>query len=162
MELIKSKLKLLNDQYRQKQREYQDLRAETIKVVQGTSRLNVDLLNSLVDETSDQIKQLEQQIQATTTELEETLRDASQVLQEYDQLIGWAEMYDNCTVEAKKMVVAQFVKAVRVRRDYEIDIEFNVSFEEFQALYLEGEPEEAKRPGAETLLAIETKARQAI
>ena len=162
LELIKSKLKLLNDQYRQKQREYQDLRAETIKVVQGTSRLNVDLLNSLVDETSDQIKQLEQQIQATTTELEETLRDASQVLQEYDQLIGWAEMYDNCTFEAKKMIVAQFVKAVRVRRDYEIDIEFNVSFEEFQALYLEGEPEEAKRPGAETLLAIETKARQAI
>ena len=162
LELIKSKLKLLNDQYRQKQREYQDLRAETIKVVQGTSRLNVDLLNSLVDETSDQIKQLEQQIQATTTELEETLRDASQVLQEYDQLIGWAEMYDNCTFEARKMIVAQFVKAVRVRRDYEIDIEFNVSFEEFQALYLEGEPEEAKRPGAETLLAIETKARQAV
>ena len=162
IELIKSKLKLLNDQYRQKQREYQDLRAETIKVVQGTSRLNVDLLNSLVDETSDQIKQLEQQIQATTTELEETLRDASQVLQEYDQLIGWAEMYDNCTFEARKMIVAQFVKAVRVRRDYEIDIEFNVSFEEFQALYLEGEPEEAKRPGAETLLAIETKARQAV
>ena len=162
IELIKSKLKLLNDQYRQKQREYQDLRAETIKVIQGTSRLNVDLLNSLVEETSDQIKQLEQQIQATTTELEETLRDASQVLQEYDQLVGWAEMYDNCTFEAKKMIVAQFVKAVRVRRDYEIDIEFNVSFEEFQALYLEGEPEEAKRPGAETLLAIETKARQAV
>ena len=162
MELIKSKLKLLNDQYRQKQREYQDLRAETIKVVQGTSRLNVDLLNSLVEETSDQIKQLEQQIQATTTELEETLRDASQVLQEYDQLVGWAEMYDNCTFEAKKMIVAQFVKAVRVRRDYEIDIEFNVSFEEFQALYLEGEPEESKGPGGDTLLAIETKARQAV
>ena len=162
LELIKSKLKLLNDQYRQKQREYQDLRAETIKVVQGTSRLNVDLLNSLVDETSDQIKQLEQQIQATTTELEETLRDASQVLQEYDQLVGWAEMYDNCTFEAKKMIVAQFVKAVRVRRDYEIDIEFNVSFEEFQALYLEGEPEESRGPGRDTLLAIETKARQAV
>ena len=162
IELIKSKLKLLNDQYRQKQREYQDLRAETIKVIQGTSRLNVDLLNSLVEETSDQIKQLEQQIQATTTELEETLRDASQVLREYDQLVGWAEMYDNCTFEAKKMIVAQFVKAVRVRRDYEIDIEFNVSFEEFQALYLEGEPEESKGPGGDTLLAIETKTRQAV
>ena len=162
LELIKSKLKLLKDQYRQKQREYQDLRAETIKVIQGTSRLNVDLLNSLVEETSDQIKQLEQQIQATTTELEETLRDASKVLREYDQLIGWAEMYDNFTFEAKKMIVAQFVKAVRVRRDYEIDIEFNVSFEEFQALYLEGEPEESKGPGGDTLLAIETKARQAV
>ena len=39
--------------------EYQDLRAETIKVIQGTSRLNADpLLNSLVSETAEQIKQL--------------------------------------------------------------------------------------------------------
>lgn len=139
------------------ERWYQDLRAETIKVIQGTSRLNVDLLNSLVSETAEQIKQLAAQIQTTTAELEETVQTASQVLREYDQLISWAEMYDHCTFEAKKMIVAKFVKAVRVRRDYEIDIEFNVSFEEFQALYLEGEPEEAKRPGTNTILAMETK-----
>ena len=162
VDLAKSKLNLLNEQYRQKQREYQDLRAETIKVIQGTSRLNVDLLNSLVAETSEQIKQLSWQIQTATAELEETVQSASQVLREYDQLIGWAEMYDNCTFEAKKMIVAKFVKAVRVRRDYEIDIEFNVSFEEFQALYLEGEPEEAKRPGTNTILAMETKTRQVV
>lgn len=157
VELVKSRLNLLNEQYRQKQREYQDLRAETIKVIQGTSRLNADLLNSLVSETMEQIKQLGVQIQTTTAELEETVQTASQVLREYDQLISWAEMYDHCTFEAKKMIVAKFVKAVRVRRDYEIDIEFNVSFEEFQALYLEGEPEEAKRPGTNTILAMETK-----
>ena len=157
VELVRSRLNLLNEQYRQKQREYQDLRAETIKVIQGTSRLNADLLNSLVSETTEQIKQLGVQIQTTTAELEETVQTASQVLREYDQLISWAEMYDHCTFEAKKMIVAKFVKAVRVRRDYEIDIEFNVSFEEFQALYLEGEPEEAKRPGTNTILAMETK-----
>ena len=157
VELVKSRLNLLNEQYRQKQREYQDLRAETIKVIQGTSRLNADLLNSLVSETTEQIKQLGVQIQTTTAELEETVQTASQVLREYDQLISWAEMYDHCTFEAKKMIVAKFVKAIRVRRDYEIDIEFNVSFEEFQALYLEGEPEEAKRPGTNTILAMETK-----
>ena len=149
VELVRSRLNLLNEQYRQKQREYQDLRAETIKVIQGTSRLNVDLLNSLVAETSEQIKQLSWQIQTATAELEETVQSASQVLREYDQLMGWAEMYDNCTFEAKKMIVAQFVKAVHVRRDYEIDIEFNVSFEEFQALYLEGS--QIKQKGREQI-----------
>ena len=112
---------------------------------------------SLADETTEQMKQLVQQIQSTTEKLEETLQSANQVLREYDQLIGWAEMYDHCIFEAKKMIVAQFAKAVHVRRDYEIDIEFSVSFEEFQALYLEGEPEEAKRPGTNTILAMETK-----
>lgn len=149
VDLAKSKLNLLNERYRQKQREYQDLRAETIKVIQGTSRLNVDLLNSLVAETSEQIKQLSWQIQTATAELEETVQSASQVLREYDQLMGWAEMYDNCTFEAKKMIVVQFVKAVHVRRDYEIDIEFNVSFEEFQALYLEGS--QIKQKGREQI-----------
>ena len=149
VELVRSRLNLLNEQYRQKQREYQDLRAETIKVIQGASRLNVDLLNSLVAETSEQIKQLSWQIQTATAELEETVQSASQVLREYDQLMGWAEMYDNCTFEAKKMIVAQFVKAVHVRRDYEIDIEFNVSFEEFQALYLEGS--QIKQKGREQI-----------
>ena len=55
------------------------------------------------------------------------------------------------------MIVAKFVKAIRVRRDYEIDIEFNVSFEEFQALYLEGEPEGARKSGTDTVLAIAIK-----
>lgn len=162
VELVKSRLNLLNEQYRQKQREYQDLRAETIKVIQGTSRLNVDLLNSLVAETSEQIKQLSWQIQTATAELEETVQSASQVLREYDQLIGWAEMYGNCTFEAKKMIVAQFVKEVHVRRDYEIDIEFNVSFEEFQALYLDKEPEEIRGRRNDTVLAMETKTRQVV
>lgn len=162
VDLAKSKLNLLNEQYRQKQQEYQDLRAETIKVIQGTSRLNVDLLNSLVAEASEQIKQLSWQIQTATAELEETVQSASQVLREYDQLMGWAEMYDNCTFEAKKMIVAQFVKEVHVRRDYEIDIEFNMSFEEFQALYLDKEPEEIRGRRNDTVLAMETKARQVI
>ena len=30
------------------------------------------------------------------------------------------------------MIVAQFIKAVRVGRDYEIEVDFNVSFEELQ------------------------------
>ena len=124
--------------------------------------MNVDLLNSLVAEASEQIKQLSWQIQTATAELEETVQSASQVLREYDQLMGWAEMYDNCTFEAKKMIVAQFVKEVHVRRDYEIDIEFNVSFEEFQALYLDKEPEEIRGRRNDTVLAMETKTRQVV
>lgn len=112
---------------------------------------------SLADETTEQMKQLAAQIQSTTAELEETVQTANQILREYDQLIGWAETYDHCIFEAKKMIVAQFVKAVHVRRDYEIDIEFSVSFEKFQALYLEGEPEGARKPGTDTVLAIEIK-----
>ncbi len=154
VETKKAELRLLSDQLKTKQKEYQDLRAETIRVIQGTSKLNPDLLNSLVDETGTQIGLLQQQIRTAEIELSGLITDAAQARKEYAQLISWASLYDSCSFEAKKMIVAQFVKAVHVRRDYEIDIEFNVSFEELQNLYLEGETEESKKPGTETFLAF--------
>ena len=154
VDLAKMKAKRLNDEYEQKQRAYQDLRAETLKVIQGSSRFSANLLNSLMDETAAQLKELESQMQTAQLEVRETVSGAEQVEKEYTQLMNWAELYDNCSLEAKKMIVAQFVKAVRVKRGYELDIEFNVSFEEFQALYLEPEEKGRKRKRAGEVLAL--------
>jgi DNA invertase Pin-like site-specific DNA recombinase len=145
IELTKAKLKLATDQYQQKVRDYEGLKAETLKVVQGTSKLNLDILNDLVKETRETMQELENQIETAQAELQEYLSSARRVQGEYEQLISWAEMYDNCTFEAKKMIVAQFVKKVSVRRDYEIDIEFNVSFDEFHRLYLDNAEEAEKK-----------------
>lgn len=142
---------------------YQDLRAETIRVIQGTSRLNVDLLNSIVAETTAQIKELEQQIKTAETELHELTHGAEQARQDYAQLMSWAGLYDKCTFEAKKMIAAQFIKTVHIKRDYEIEIEFNVAFTEFQKIYLEPEPEESKRKrSATTILALAETTGQAV
>ena len=51
--------------------------------------------------------------------MRDTVSSAEQVSKEYTQLMNWAELYDNYTFEAKKMSVAQFVKAVHVKRGYE-------------------------------------------
>lgn len=160
--LAKAQLNMLMEQHRQKEREYQDLRVETIKVVQGTSRLNADLLNSLVEETKAQIAELEQQIEKGKEELKALSADSEKVRQEYAQLVSWADMYDSCTFEAKKMIVAQFVKSVSVKRDYEIDITFNVSFAEFQGIYLEPETEEEKQSREPMALTLTETMRQAV
>lgn len=144
IELARAKAKLAQDQLRQKQEEYETLRAETVKVLQGKSRLNVDLLNSLVAETEEAVRVLSEQVQAAQQEIQERIASAEIVRQEYVQLIGWADMYDNCTFEAKKMIIARFVKAIHVFRDYEIAMKFNVSFAEFRELYL---AEETEMPG---------------
>ena len=52
------------------------------------------------------------------------------------------------------MIVAQFIKAVHVKRGYEVNIEFNVSFDEFQTLYLEPEPNTHKRRGTKETLVL--------
>ncbi len=144
VELAKAKLKLANDQYQEKKREYDDLRAETINVIRGTSKLNIDLLNSLVDEADTALQSLDANLRAAQAELEEYTTSAESLRREYAQLISWAELYENSTFEAKKMILARFVKAVYVRRNYELDIQFNVSFEDFQSL-CGNEPQETGR-----------------
>lgn len=138
-EQVKAKINLLTEQYHKREQEYQDLRAETIKVIQGTSRLNADLLNSLVDETTAQIKNLKGQLEAAQEELSSLTENALKIKTEYAQLVSWATLYDTCTFEAKKMIIAQLVDRIEVKRDYEIDVKFNVSFEGLQDLYLEAE-----------------------
>lgn len=133
IELIKAKYTIAKKQYREKRRELDDLRSETVKVIRGESRLNADLLNSLVDETQAAVLESEASMESVKEELDTCIATNEKIRYEYEQILNWADLYDSSTFEAKKMIVSQFIKAVYVRRDYEITIDFNVSFEEFQS-----------------------------
>ena len=78
-------------------------------------------------------------VEAAKQELDEHIASADKEQQEYDKLKSWADLYDNCTFAAKKMIVSQFIKAVYVYRDYTLEIEFNVSFEDFRTMATECE-----------------------
>lgn len=54
-----------------------------------------------------------------------------------DGILKTSDLYRESSFEAKKMIVSQFVKTVRVGRDYNIEVEFNVSFEDFQQYCIE-------------------------
>lgn len=103
--------------------------AEVIKIIRGDSKLNPDLLNKLYEDAKAKaadaeqgVKQLEDQIQDG-----EKMKDA--LSQQFDNLRTWADMYDECDMETKKMILARIMKSVRVRRGYEIEIDFTIDFE---------------------------------
>lgn len=141
IELTRIKLDQANAHLAEKQKDLSDYKAETLKVIPGQRNLSVELLNALVKETETMIALAQTRIDAAQTEYESLLASVENLRQEYDRLLTWADLFDTCSFEAKKMIVAQFVKAVRVSRDYNIEIDFNVSFEEFQNFSVKnGEP----------------------
>lgn len=149
IELAKAKLKITTDHYQNKQRDLKDLQDETLNVIRGTSRLDIDLLNTLVGEAKAALTEFEAAMSVAQAELEQWTQSGEAAREEYTQLIGWAELYEDCSFEAKKMIVAQFIKAIYVGRNYELDITFNVSFEDFHRLYMAGE--DSKKVRAENL-----------
>lgn len=143
IELAKARYNIAAMQLAEKKRELADYQAEAIKVIRGESHLNTDLLNELVEKAKADIQELEETLETVQQEHDEHLSSAKAEEQEYQQLKTWADLYDTCTFEAKKMIAAQFVKSVYVYRDYTLEIEFNVSFESFKTIAAECEDQGA-------------------
>lgn len=134
IELARARLKIAEMQLTDKSKELADYQAETIRVIRGESKLSGELLNELVAKAKAEIIELAEAVETAGEDLSERMSSAKQEEQEFEKVQNWADLYDNCTFAAKKMIVSQFIKAVYVYRDYTIEVEFNVSFEEFKAL----------------------------
>ena len=111
-----------------------DLRHETLKVIRGTSKFSQKLLSSLLDEATEKAQEAQAQLETYQKEYQSLLESSSGLEQEYHQILSWADLYDHCSIAKKKMIVSQLIKAVYVRRDYEITVEFNISFDDFHTL----------------------------
>jgi len=49
----------------------------------------------------------------------------------YEQFRGWAEIFDDATMEERKMIICQLIREIRVSRGYELDIVFDIKYEQF-------------------------------
>ena len=120
-----------------KKKELVDYQNEGIKVIRGQSKFDMDFLNELVNKVKTEIQELEATVKAAREELDAHIANADVERKEYEKIKTWADLYDGCTFAAKKMIISQFIKSVYVYRDYTLEIEFNVSFEEFQTMETE-------------------------
>jgi len=54
---------------------------------------------------------------------------SEKVTERYNKVVTWADLFSHSTIEAKKMIVAQFISKVRVGRDYHMEIDLNANYE---------------------------------
>ena len=50
---------------------------------------------------------------------------------QYDEILEWAQLYDNCSISMKKVIVANMIDRVDVFRDYQLTIRLNITIEQF-------------------------------
>ena len=99
-----------------------------------TIKFSQELLSSLLDEATEKAQEAQAQLKTYQKEYQSLMESSSGLEQEYHQILSWADLYDHCPIAKRKMIVSQLIKAVYVRRDYEITVEFNISFDDFHTL----------------------------
>lgn len=131
---IQKKIKKIQKDLEAKQKELDDLKAETILVIRDVSALDKELLGTLVAEAKDALESFEKQLAQAQEEYDETAKTAKRSNYICNKLFTWADVYDTANHDERRAILQQFIKEIRVRKDYEISITLNASFNRVEQL----------------------------
>ena len=131
MALLQGDLKRAKAENTMANTDYESLKAEVLKTVQGKSALPIEVLNEMLEETRQRVLDTSRRVTDLTMELENENRRMSEMQAEFDRLATWSEVFDSSDIATKKMICAYIIKRVRVHRDYQLSVEFNINVEQF-------------------------------
>ncbi len=112
-------------------RDYDSLKAEVVKAVQGQSSFSMDILSELVENAKAKMMEANETLTELNAELAESEKKAQQIKADYHRLLQWSEMFDASDIATKKMIAGYIVKRVYVYEDYRLRFEFNMNFAQF-------------------------------
>ena len=107
------------------------LKAEVIKSIKGESSFSTDILSDLITKSESECADLLKLCKHAESDVQNSENLLKELSDSFDELISWAELYDEASFEKKKMIVNCLIKRVEVSRGYKLKIEFNIDFEQF-------------------------------
>ena len=131
LELRKARLIMLNADYGKADDNLTLLKSEVVKSIRGESSFSTEMLSELIAEAEGECARLREQCDDAKREVKDTENLLRQLSDNFDELISWAELYEEATLEKKKMVVNALINRIEVSRDYKVKIDFNFDFEQF-------------------------------
>lgn len=124
-------LESAKETYAKHQQEYNTYKAEVLKSLNGESSFSADILSELLSGSKAAMEAAEREIDRCQRELagdREANRDSRK---NYETILTWVDLYNNASKASKRMIISQLIKAVRVKRDYELEIDFNIAYEQY-------------------------------
>lgn len=112
-------------------RKLDELSIEIGKSVIGESSFTTDMLAMAIQSAKTELEKVNNQLEQCENDLAETSSILQNLDYYYDQFLGWAKEFDGASKEQKKMILCQLIKSVRVKKGYDLEIEFNINYQQF-------------------------------
>ena len=129
---LKKRLTAAKNECAKATKEYESLKVEIIKAVQGESAFPMDVLSELVNNARTKMLEANEALTALNEEMVESESKCDRIRADYHRILQWAEMFDSSDMEVKKMIAGYIIKRVDVHSDYRLHIEFNMNFAQFE------------------------------
>ena len=73
-------------------------------------------------------------VSKVTTDLNNAKEAAQTATQEVTDLLSWADTFDEVNAETKHMIIARLVERIEINHDYEVEIKFRISVEQYMRI----------------------------
>lgn len=103
-----------------------------IRVIQGTSGLDREMIQQMVNENKEALLTAQTNLADSEKKLKEIEKQNQKAERNCSDLFTWASTYKGASFERRQAILKQFIKEVRVGRDYNIEIVLNVPLDEFE------------------------------
>ena len=123
------KLRQLESAYSKAKEERKQLSGHIADVLEGNGPFTAEDLKERMDELKVMAGELGQQMEAQKALLRETQLRQESVAEHFQQLKGYAQVYQNATMEEKRRIVSALIERVTISRGYEIHIRFRVGID---------------------------------
>lgn len=133
LETRKQRLDVLRNDYAKGTENLNVLKAEVVKSIKGESSFSTDILSDLITKAESECSDLLKLCKTAESDLQNSEKLLKELSDSFDELISWAEIYDEASFEKKKMIANYMIKRVEVIKGYELKIDFNFDFEQFSS-----------------------------
>ena len=107
------------------------LSGEIAKSLIGDSAFSPDILAMAIEKTKSELKESDEKL----VQLNYTLTNNQGAMKKldfyYEQFRGWAEEFEDASLEQRKMIICQLIRVINVSKGYELDIVLDMNYEQF-------------------------------
>ena len=123
--------KKLMDEKERLNKRLKELSVEIGKSLVGESNFTSEMLTLSINSTKEELERTETLISENEKVLEEKKELLKNLDFRYNQFLSWANEFEDASMEEKKMIICQLIKSIKVSKDYKMEVEFNVSYQQF-------------------------------
>ena len=117
--------------YEKAEQNLQTLKDEVVKSLTGESAFEPNILDMAIRGQEEKCAELRRAMAHAEEEAAKSQATAEHIAKQYDEILEWAQLYDNCNISMKKVIVANMIDRVDVFRDYQLTIRLNITIEQF-------------------------------
>lgn len=128
---LKHELKDAKTSLAKKTEELASLKSEVVKAIHGESSFDQTLLNELIQTTSEQRDASALSVERIEEELASSKNRLTPLKEQHDRFVNWADIFDSCDLDTRRMIVCQLIESVTVSRGYKLEIKLAVTMEQY-------------------------------